>query len=639
MGDGNGFDPDVTPDPDVAPNPDLEELSAEDAIAALREAQRTSDDAQWDEDLPRNAKTGTLLNTFRVLCVILRDSPEFKGRFWWSEMLLRPMIDQEPVTQAMTGTLRERIEQLHAVQPSPQNIQAAIITVARETPRHEAKEWLLSLPAWDGKKRLALVPKEFLGAEDSLAPRLFARFCISAVARVFDPGCKADCALVITGDQGLKKSTFFEVLAGRFFSDADIDIQNKDSVLQLYRSWITEWSEIERVTSRKAADVVKAWLSRKTDFVRLPYGSSVEDFPRTSVIVGTTNKPEFLNDETGDRRFWVIEAFKEVDPKLFLGWREQLWAEAIAAYRAGERWWLTKEEDKRRDQIAKNFREADPWEPAVQTWLLKNPQLEFVTTAEVLTQAIGMRTSEIRRDHESRVGMVMRALEWERYRPRSGNTDRKRGYRKKTSPPPIPPSVAGPTGPIPDQPPVQPSSPHKMQGGPTGPTDSRTRIGGSDHTSSSISSNSSLYTHEKSRWTGWTGLDQRETTKEFRSTPWASKPNEDGPAPVPAPIPAERDQLDPLDLTDFLADCATMSRTGSELASVVVSLHDEWSKLHQRAPLNRVALMHALFEHGFTLEEDRVYGLQVRDSWVEALNAAEAAVERAAIAAESDVAE
>jgi hypothetical protein len=617
----NAFDPDDSPDP----NDDLA-INAMSADAA-EEALEAAIPKAWDDDLPRNAKTGTLLNTFRVLCVILRDSPEFKGRFWWSEMLLRPMIDQEPITQAMTGRLREQIEQKHAIQPTPANMQAAIITVARETPRHEAKEWLLSLPPWDGKKRLVLVPKEFLGTEDTLAPRLFARFCISAVARVFDPGCKADCALVITGDQGLKKSTFFEILAGRFFSDADIDIQNKDSVLQLYRSWITEWSEIERVTSRKAADVVKAWLSRKTDFVRLPYGSSVEDFPRTSVIVGTTNKPEFLNDETGDRRFWVIEAFKEVDPKAFLGWRDQLWAEAIAAYRSGERWWLTKEEDQRRDQTAKNFREADPWEPAVQMWLMKNPQLDFVTTAEVLTQAIGMKTSEIRRDHESRVGMVMRALEWERYRPRSGNLDRKRGYRKKCSPPPSPPRLAGPTGPTTDQPPVQPTSPHKIHGGPTGPTlNARVYRGDSASIGNSIGASSPI--HVQSQWTGWTGLDQSDNTEEFRSIPGRAPVDHVGPPAPPATI-------DPLDLTDFLGDCAIVSRTGSELATVVVSLHGEWARLHQRPQLSNVGLMHALIERGFTLAEDRVYGLEVRDSWIDTLNAAEAAMERAAIVAES----
>lgn len=626
-----GLDPADSPDPNDAPL-DFEAIGAEEAIEELREAQRNavqSDAAQseqsaaWDADLPRNPKTQNLLNTFRVLCVILRSSPEFAGRLWWSEMLLRPMIDQEPITQAMTGKLRERIEQLHAIQPTPANVQTAIITVARETPRHEAKEWLLSLPPWDGKKRLVLVPKEFLGNEETLAQRLFARFCISAVARVFDPGCKADCALVITGDQGLKKSTFFEVLAGRFFSDADIDIQNKDSVLQLYRSWITEWSEIERVTSRKAADVVKAWLSRKTDFVRLPYGISVEDFPRTSVIVGTTNKPEFLNDETGDRRFWVIEAFKEVDPALFLGWRDQLWAEAIAAYRAGERWWLTKEEDQRRDQSAKNFREADPWEPAVQIWLVKNPMLDFVTTAEVLVGAIGMKTSEIRRDHESRVGMVMRALEWERYRPRSGNAERKRGYRKKTNPPATPSNMGGPTGPSPAQPPVQLTSPHKNHGGPTGPSPTRASYSNDDNARSYINNAADSHIHNKTTRSGWTGLDHVDSTKEFRSTPCPTKPNDDG--------PASDDRIDPLDLTQFLTDCITTSRSGSELAAVVVSLHAEWSRLHQLPRLSNVSLMHALLEHGFTLEEDRIYGLQVRDSWVETLNGAEDAAERLAI--------
>lgn len=635
-----GFDPSDSPNPDDAPL-DFEAIGAEEAIAELREAQRNaarteqgeqataqgegpSESAAWDTDLPRNPKTQSLLNTFRVLCVILRSSPEFQGRLWWSEMLLRPMLDNEPITEALTGILRERIEELYAIQPTPQNMRAAIISVSRDRSRHEAKEWLLSLPVWDKKKRLARVPKEILHTSDTLASRLFARFCISAVARVFDPGCKADCALVITGEQGMKKSTFFEVLVGKYFSDADIDIQNKDSVLQLYRSWFTEWSEIERVTSRKAADVVKAWLSRKCDFVRLPYGSSVEDFPRTSVIVGTTNKPEFLNDETGDRRFWVIEIQGRTNIELLTEWREQLWAEAIAAYEAGEPWWLTPEEERRRDQSAKSFREGDPWEPVVELWLLKNPTLDFVTTAEVLTQAIGMKASEIRREHESRVGMVMRALEWERYRPRSGNTDRKRGYRKKPSTPTPPSNVGGPTGPSPAQPPVQPTSPHKNHGGPTGPTPTRASYSSDESADSYINNAANSPIHNTSGWTGWTGLDHVVTTKEFRSTSWASKPSTLDRA-------SASDVNDLPDLTPFVADCLNVCSSGDELAVVVVSLYAEWAKLTQSPQLSRVALMHTLVEHGFTLEGDRVYGLQVRDSWVETLNAAEEAMERAAI--------
>ena len=626
----NGFDPDDSPDPndDLAINAMSAEAAEEALDAAIPKA--------WDDDLPRNAKTGTLLNTFGVLCAILRDSPRFKGRLWWSEMLLRPMLDEEGITDATTGVMRETIERLHAIEPTAPNMRAAIVTVARETPRNPAREWLQSLPAWDGEKRLARVPKEILGSNDPLAPRLFGRFCISAVARLFEPGCKADCALVLAGLQRMRKSSFFKMLAGAFSGDAEADIQSKDSVLQLAASWITEWAEIERITSRKEASVVKAWLSRSEDVIRLPYGSSVERFPRASVIVGTTNKPDFLNDETGDRRFWVIEVSGPINLDLLAQWREQLWAEALAAYHAGVPWWLTEEEEQQRDESAKNFRESDPWEPTVELWLRKNPAIDFVTTADVLTQAIGMKASEIRRDHESRVGIVMRALEWERYRPRSGNTDRKRGYRKKPASaptlPPSSPSVGGPTGPTPAQPPVQLTSPHEKQGGPTGPTLSRSHTYARDN--AYLSSYNSLPPYR-----GLDQLDHGGTAREFRSTTGSAQMDRLDHAFTEASDRTNSATLapvDPLDLTQFLADCVNLSRQGSELATVVESLHAEWSRLHQRPVLSRVGLMHALIEHGFTLAEDRVYGLEVRDSWVETLNDAEAAVERAAIAAESE---
>lgn len=624
----NSFDPDDSADPndDLAVNAMSAEAAEEALDAAIPKA--------WDAGLPRNAKTDTLLNTFGVLCAILRDSPRFKGRLWWSEMLLRPMLDEEGISDATTGVMRELVERLYGIEPTAANMRAAIVTVARETPRNPAREWLQSLPAWDGQKRLARVPKEILGSNDPLAPRLFGRFCISAVARLFRPGCKADCALVLAGLQRMRKSSFFKKLAGEFSGDAEADIQSKDSVLQICASWITEWAEIERITSRKEASVVKAWLSRSEDVIRLPYGISVERFPRASVIVGTTNKPDFLNDETGDRRFWVIEVSGPINLDLLDQWRDQLWAEALAAFHAGVPWWLTEEEEQQRDEGAKNFREADPWEPVVELWLRKNPVLDFVTTAEVLTQAIGMKASEIRREHETRVGMVMRALEWERYRPRSGNTDRKRGYRKKPQPQPSPPSLAGPTGPTSDQPPVQPNPPHEMQGGPTGPTYLHSNGLAREPQGDSLNS--------LPPYKGLDQLDRLGTIREFRSTlesPTADRLDHDSESSKNGQNEPNSEAavgvVDPLDLTQFLADCVNLSRQGSELASVVVSLHSEWAELHQRPQLSNVALMHALIEHGFTLVEDRVYGLEVRDSWVETLNDAEAAVERAAIAAEN----
>ena len=108
------------------------------------------------------------------------------------------------------------------------------------------------------------------------------------------------------GQQGARKSSFWKALGGNFFSDALRDIQSKDDLMVLHRSWIMEWAELDHITNKRHAGQVKAFLSQSTDMFRVPYGKATEAFPRRGIIVGSTNRDEFLVDDTGNRRFWVI---------------------------------------------------------------------------------------------------------------------------------------------------------------------------------------------------------------------------------------------------------------------------------------------------------------------------------------------
>ena len=136
---------------------------------------------------------------------------------------------------------------------------------------------------------------------------------IGAVKRIYEPGCKHDTALVLMGDQGARKSTFFKVLGGQFFSDALSDIESKDGLMQLHSSWLMEWAELDHVTTKKHAGMIKAFLSQSTDMFRVPYGRATEEFPRRCLVVGSTNRSTgFLVDETGNRRFWCIPTTKNL---------------------------------------------------------------------------------------------------------------------------------------------------------------------------------------------------------------------------------------------------------------------------------------------------------------------------------------
>ena len=129
---------------------------------------------------------------------------------------------------------------------------------------------------------------------------------IAAVQESSSPAASTTTPACSLGEQGARKSSFWKALGGHFFSDALRDCQSKDDLMVLHRSWIMEWAELDHITNKRQAGLIKAFLSQSTDMFRVPYGKTAEVFPRRGIIVGSTNSDEFLVDETGNRRFWVI---------------------------------------------------------------------------------------------------------------------------------------------------------------------------------------------------------------------------------------------------------------------------------------------------------------------------------------------
>jgi predicted P-loop ATPase len=139
----------------------------------------------------------------------------------------------------------------------------------------------------------------------------------------------------LQGDQGFQKSTFFKILAGGIYFDDSLGaVSDKDERLKMHRAWFVEWSELETIFSRRDVSATKGFLSSAVDMLRPPYHRDTQDFPRASIIVGSTNKDEFLSDETGNRRFWVIPVKKKIDVDLLAQERDAIWAAAVLAYKS-----------------------------------------------------------------------------------------------------------------------------------------------------------------------------------------------------------------------------------------------------------------------------------------------------------------
>ena len=144
------------------------------------------------------------------------------------------------------------------------------------------------------------------------------------------------------------------------------DGRTKDDLIILHKSWIQEWGEIERVFGKRQAGEIKAFLTRKKDLFRPPYGRTAINFPRRGIVVGSVNDAQFLVDPTGNRRYWVVPIEEEkIDLAQLKQERDSIWSAAVAAYRNGETWWLSNEEEKLSTQNNQIFEIVDEWQGAI----------------------------------------------------------------------------------------------------------------------------------------------------------------------------------------------------------------------------------------------------------------------------------
>jgi len=308
--------------------------------------------------------------------------------------------------------------------------------VAQKCAYHPIRDQLNAL-AWDGTERLDSWLVRHAGAEDSPYVRTVGRkFLIAMVARVMKPGCKQDHTLVLSGRQGQNKSTACRVLAGaEYFSDTLPSIRGDktDAIRHLQGKWLVELAEL--APSRKSeSEDLKAFLSGAVDRVRLPYAKFDEAFPRQCVFVGTTNEDQFLRDATGGRRFWPVTVTRVIDVEALAGERDQLFAEAVAAFKAGEPWWLDRDfEAEHAAPIQAAAYVSDSWAEDVSRWLEETvddfggetaPRAE-VTVSEVLSGALGIPPGRHSGADQTRAGNVLKQLGWTKHRTKRRNVWRR----------------------------------------------------------------------------------------------------------------------------------------------------------------------------------------------------------------------
>lgn len=335
------------------------------AIIADLDLNEDADSVDWIRELTATDK-GKIEATIDNICIILRHDPMLKGRYYYDDFKDRMTVCGDFPWQRLDtrvtdcwkdsddAGLRCYIEKKYHID-NGSKVNDAVNIIMLEQNRHPVREYLQSL-VWDGVKRADTLFIDYLGAEDNEYVRTVTRKAlIGAAARVMSPGCKHDHTLVLVGPQGCRKSTTLAKLGKSWFSDSLYTVNGKEAYEQLQGFWIIEVAELAALSARKTdLEQVKQFLSKQTDSYRAAYARRTQEHPRQCAFFGTTNDDEFLKDQTGGRRFWPVTVTgreAEVADSLTDDVIDQVWAEIMVRYNAGEVWWLSEEIEKEARRI------------------------------------------------------------------------------------------------------------------------------------------------------------------------------------------------------------------------------------------------------------------------------------------------
>lgn len=343
-------------------------------------------DVEWRiKKLKRSSSTGLIERTINNALTILENDVAFKSKLVFDRFSNRFLIKEAMPwgrkderypklwNDSDDAELRGYFEKYYDGFKSVGAINDALAILKNRSSINVAKEYFENL-IWDGIGRLDTLLIDYLGAEGNDYTRQVTRKAFAAVVAraVTERPIKFDNMIILTGKQGIGKSTLLSKLAGEWFTDNIVDFNSKDTLLLLQNCIIAEVPELQGF-NKADSNRLKQFLGQKTDKYRAPYERREEEHPRHCVFFGTTNDDEFLRDSTGNRRYWPVQVginkptksvFKNLDSE-----KDQIWAEAVVKFRTGETLYLEGDVLKVAEEEQKSRLIVDPWESIIAEYL------------------------------------------------------------------------------------------------------------------------------------------------------------------------------------------------------------------------------------------------------------------------------
>jgi len=314
----------------------------------------SKDDFVWITELGKD-NNGQYSKTIDNICLILKNDPNLKGKIAYDEFAVRGLVlgafpwnlkpEERYWTDIDDAGVMWYLEKQYNI-TGRDKVMSALMLVSAENTFNPVQDYIKGV-AWDGVKRLDTMFIDYLGAKDTPYVRTVTRKSVVAmVARAMTPGVKYDDMTVLTGPQGVGKSTILSLLGNKWYSDSLTTFEGKEAAEMIQGVWVNEVGELQAM-SKSTSNSVKQFLSKQEDIYREPYGRRTNNYPRRGVFFGTTNDFEFLKDLTGNRRFHPIDVCVQTPTKdIFNEFKNevrQVIAEAYVRWQLGETLHLPKE--------------------------------------------------------------------------------------------------------------------------------------------------------------------------------------------------------------------------------------------------------------------------------------------------------
>jgi len=357
--------------------------------------------------------------TRAALTQMLYNWPDWEGVFWYDVLARKPRATDPPLEGRLTLENGEMSKgdlaliahwlDVKGFLASKEQIEDALWTVVRspDRQRNVIADYLDSLPLVAAAPTLATLATDVLGCTDPFANTLVQKTLVAACRRARNPGAFHKSMLVLKGEQGTGKTPFVKILAGAFYhSTGNGNLADRDTILECQGKWLVEVEELSAL-GKADENALKTAVSRTHDVITKKYEPDGQSYPRSFVLVGTTNKDAFLTDSTGNPRYWVIETGK-IDLARLEQMRDTLWAEADFLARSGASNELTSDEAEHLEGANKAFTVVHPWIDEVRKYL--GGKKEVASATQVLMHVLKNDLTKADKRALNEVGDIMRTL-------------------------------------------------------------------------------------------------------------------------------------------------------------------------------------------------------------------------------------